>query len=69
MSNTNELYVDHEVRIRLLESIMQKIDLRFDRIESKIDSNFHWVIGTIITLIIAMLTLFGGVILHLAKLI
>ncbi len=54
--------IDHESRIRKLEDIAAKIDKRFDKLESKIDSNFHWILGTVITL-------FGGVILHMAKLI
>jgi len=61
--------IDHEVRIRLLESIAEKIEKRFDKLDSKIDSHFYWVLGTIITLIIALVTMFGGVVLHLAKLI
>lgn len=61
--------VDHEVRIRLLEAIAEKIDKRFDKLDSKIDSHFYWVLGTIITLIIALVTMFGGIVLHLAKLI
>jgi hypothetical protein len=61
--------VDHEVRIRLLEAIAEKIEKRFDKLDSKIDSHFYWVLGTIITLIIALVTMFGGIVLHLAKLI
>lgn len=60
--NNTETYNDHEVRIRLLEKIAENIDKRFDRLESKIDSNLHWVLGTI-------LVMFGGIILHMAKLI
>ncbi len=58
----NEPLIDHEVRIRLLEKIAENIDKRFDKLDSKIDSHFYWVLGTVITL-------FGGIILHLAKLI
>jgi hypothetical protein len=68
MQASHEPYIDHEVRIRLLEAILAKVDKRFDKLESKMDSQFMWVLGTIITLIIATVTLFGGVILHLAKL-
>lgn len=64
-----QTFVDQEVRIRLLESIATTIENRFDKLESKIDTNFHWVLGTIIILTLTMLTLFGGIILHLAKLI
>jgi hypothetical protein len=60
--NTTEQSIDHEVRIRILEKIAENIDKKFERLESKMDSQFHWILGTVITL-------FGGIILHLAKLI
>jgi len=63
----NELQIDHEVR--MLENIAQEIDKRFDRLESKMDTQFHWVIGTILAFIATTLTLFGGIILHIAKLV
>ncbi len=69
MTTSNEAQIDHEVRIRLLEKIAEGIDKRFDKLESKMDSQFHWVLGTIFTLIITIITLFGGIILHMAKLI
>ena len=65
----NESLNDHEVRLRVLERIAEGIDRRFDKLESKMDSNFHWVIGTILGQIALMITLFGGIILHMAKLI
>jgi len=40
-----ETYTDHEVRIRLLEKIAEKIDSRFDKMEAKIDSHFLWTMG------------------------
>lgn len=68
--------VDHEVRIRLLEDVFikidkrfDKLDLRFDKIDENVATNFHWVLGIIITLILTVLTLFGRIILHLANLI
>jgi hypothetical protein len=60
---------DHEVRIRLLEKIAEGIDKRFDKFEAKIDSQFHWVLGTILAQIALIITLFGGIILHMAKLV
>ena len=65
----NETIIDHEVRIRLLEKIAEGIDRRFDKFEAKMDSQFHWILGIIMTLIVTIITLFGGIILHLAKLI
>ena len=64
---------DHEVRLRVLEKIAEGIDKRFDKLENKMDSQFkflqtmmatqfHWTLGI-------MITLFGGIILHMAKLI
>jgi len=59
MENLNAA-IDQEVRIRLLEEIIKKVDKRFDKLENKIDTQFYWVLGTFITL-------FGGVTLHLAN--
>ncbi len=67
---TNDQYVNHEVRIQLLEAIASKIDLRFDKLESKIDSNFHWVLGTILGMFgTTLLAGIVGVVLHATKLI
>jgi hypothetical protein len=52
----NENHIDHEVRIRILENIAKGIDGRFNRLEDKIDSHFKWTLGTIILLIITILT-------------
>ena len=54
--NVNENHIDHEVRIRILENIAKGIDGRFNRLEDKIDSYFKWTLGTIILLIITILT-------------
>jgi chaperonin cofactor prefoldin len=51
----NENHIDHEVRIRLLEKIAESIDKRFEHLENKIDSQFKWTIGV-------MITMFGGII-------
>lgn len=63
-----ENYVDHEVRIRMVENAIVSIDKKFDKLESKMDSQFHWVLGTILGQIAMTVTLFGGIILHMAKL-
>ena len=80
MSKAQELNIDHEVRIRILEDIASKIDhklhkmeqnidAKFMHLDSKMDTQFHWVLGTILTLIATIITVFGGIILHMAKLI
>lgn len=72
----SEIFIDHEVRMRLIETAVinmnnnfEKVDNKFDKLESKIDSQFHWVLGTILAQIALITTLFGGIILHLAKLV
>ncbi len=47
----NEVFIDHEQRITRLETnninvtqILLRIDSRLERMESKIDSNFKWMI-------------------------
>ncbi len=64
-----EIAIYHEVRIRLLEKIAEGIDKKFDKFEQKMDTQFHWVLGSMVTLILTIITMFGGVILHLAKII
>lgn len=51
-----------------LEKIFENIDKRFDRFESKMDSHFRWILGSIFAMIFTTITLFG-VIIHLEKLI
>lgn len=72
----DEMRIDQEVRVRLLEENIKEMkemrkEMKADKLQvlNKIDSNFHWVLGTIIAQIAVTITLFGGVILHLAKLI
>lgn len=65
MDKEFELLADHEIRIRLLEENVREIkELRRD-----IVSQFHWTLGTIIIFIFMNTTIFGGIMLHLAKLI
>jgi len=62
MKQSDELYIDQEVRIRLMEEVYKDIRDELKEMRNHIDSHFKWIIGTIITL-------FGGIILHMAKLI
>ena len=55
MSEESENYIDHEVRIILLEKICEKIESRFQHIENKMDNQFKWTISI-------MITMFGGLI-------
>jgi len=57
----HETTIDHEVRIRLLEKIAEKIDSRFEHLENKIHTNFLWTLGctlgAMVTLSAAMVTI------------
>lgn len=61
-------HTDKEIRIRLLERLIERVDMRFEQVdrrfehlESKIDTNFHWTLGwtlgAMVTLCGAMMTL------------
>lgn len=68
--STTEQYIEHEVKIRVLESHNQeiykkfdKIDQRLDRLESKFEMGFIMLVGLIITSIVL------SVVLHSLKLV
>jgi hypothetical protein len=59
MNKSEENYIDHEVRLRLVESAVVSISGRFDELNTKIDSHYRWInnllltlAGTIITVIV-----------------
>lgn len=52
MSKTTELNIDHEVRIRIVEQAVERIESRFDRLETKMDGQFMMMIGLLFTSII-----------------
>lgn len=62
MIQTQDL-IDHEVRIQLLEKIAGNIDNRFQHLENKIDSHFKWTIGTMLAMVLSIVTMCGGVML------
>jgi hypothetical protein len=63
---SNNEYVDHEIRIRLLEEGVKEVK----EIRKDMHTQFLWILGTIIGLFCGtFLPLFGRIILHLAKLI
>ena len=64
MNKREKAYVDHEVRVRLLEETYRKSDMRFASIDTKfaaidarfitldtkIDSHFRWTLGTMVAI-------------------
>jgi len=68
--NVDEKLIEHEVRLRVLEEVIKDIRYTLLHIDTKLDSQFKWTIGTIIGLFCGtFLPLFGGIMLHMAKLI
>lgn len=61
MNKAEENYIEHEVRIRVVEEVHKDIKISLNNIETKMDSQFKWILATV-------LSLFGGIILHMAKL-
>lgn len=53
--------LDHEGRIARLEGIIEQIDVRLGRVETKIDSILRWIIALQVTTwgLIGALKLFG----------
>jgi hypothetical protein len=56
MNSEDRAYIDHEVRVRILEEIAK--DTR-----EKIDKNFHTLLNMQIGTILAIVTMFGGLLL------
>jgi hypothetical protein len=70
LTENQEQYIEHEVKIRLLEgnqsrfeTTFKSINERFQHLENKMDSHFKWTMGTIIAMILSIVALFGGLIL------
>jgi hypothetical protein len=44
-------YIEHEVEIRVLKEKTDGILSRLDKMDSKMDNQFKWIIGTIVTMV------------------
>jgi hypothetical protein len=62
MNKDHDYYTNHEIRITVAEEISKDTREILRHMDNKLDSQFKWIIGIIATM-------FGGIILHLAKLI
>lgn len=67
--------IDQEVRIRLLEKtnekiertltkLDEKIDNRFDKLQQSMQNQFYWVLGTVLTMVIATIALVASINFH-----
>lgn len=56
-----EQYIEHEVKLRVLKETsddkFSSIDRRFDHLESKIDTNFHIILGIFIASVLLPIVL------------
>lgn len=52
----DEKQIDQEVRIRVLEKVAEDIRTTLHHLDTKMDSQFKWIMGI-------MITMFGGLIL------
>jgi hypothetical protein len=55
MHKDTDQYIEHEVRLRLLERIATSIDKRFEHLENKIDNQFKWTMGIMITMFASLI--------------
>lgn len=66
-----KMFTEDQLRLALLEQSncgildnLKKIDVRFDKLDSKLDSHFHWMMGSMSVLYMSLL---GTLVTALAK--
>lgn len=59
MNNSDQLYINHEVRLQLLEEAVKD----FKEIRKEMHTNFKWTVTMFMTILLAIITLFGGLLL------
>lgn len=55
MDDKQEQYIDHEVRLRVKEGIIKDIKDTLGRLDDKMDNQFKWIIGIIVTMFLTFL--------------
>lgn len=63
MNSEDKAYIDHEVRVRLLEEIAKDNKGRFDKLDERIDKTFHTLLNMQVGTIVAIIVMFGGLLL------
>jgi len=66
---SEKLYTQDQLRLALLEQSNTGILETLKRLESKIDSHFHWTMGSISVLYLSLLGSMATIILHSFKLV
>lgn len=49
---TKEEYIEHEVKLRLHDALYKQLYDKLESMDNKIERNFHWTIGLLISSII-----------------
>jgi hypothetical protein len=60
MIKSEESYIEHEVRIRVMEGVHKDIKDTLATIKQDMKSQFHWTITMIFTILLAIIGLFGA---------
>jgi hypothetical protein len=63
MNSSDQLYVNHEVRLQLLEESIKENKEVMKGFQNEMHSNFRWTITMFMTILVAIITLFGGLLL------
>jgi hypothetical protein len=54
MSESKKMYTEEQLRLSLLEQSNTGILETLKRLESKIDSHFHWTLGSLVVLFVSL---------------
>lgn len=52
-----EFYIDHETRIRIQEDITKDIRSTLNRLDDRMDNQFKWIVGILITTVLLPISL------------
>lgn len=63
MNNSDQLYVNHEVRLQLLEEAFKDNKEVMTGFRNEMHSNFRWTVTMFMTILVAIIALFGGLLL------
>lgn len=58
-----DFYINHESRITIQEKLSERIEKQLDRLDDRMDSQFKWIVGILIT------TVLLPIVLHVLKLV
>jgi len=60
MNNSDQLYINHEVRLQMLEEIAKETKETLKEVKQEIHSNFKWIIAIILGSVLLPVILHGA---------